>query len=75
MAEENMQERTRGAQRAGDNDIGPSVPSAHEVSVDRAPDAAWDDLPPPSEPAGDRVRWSPFPFLVRAALAVFFVGL
>ena len=73
MADENMQGRARGAQRAGDDDIRPAVPPAHEVSVDRAPDASWDDLPPLPEPAGDRIRWSPFPFLVRAALAVFFV--
>ena len=75
MASENMQGRARGAQRAGDDDIRPAVPPAHEVSVGRAPDAAWDDLPPPPEPADDRARWSPFPFLARAALAVFFVWL
>lgn len=75
MADENMQGRARGAQRAGDDDIRPSVPPAREVSVARAPDAAWDALPPQPEPSRDRVRWSLFPFLLQAALAVFFVWL
>ena len=69
------QEKEKGDRREGDDDIRPSVPPPRRVAVSRAPDAAWDALPPPPEPTDDRVRWSFFPFLVQAALAVFFVWL
>ena len=49
--------------------------SAQEVPVSRAPDAAWDDLPPQAALDAGRVRWAFLPYLVWAAIAVFFIWL
>ena len=75
MTDENVKGRARDESRAGDGDIRPSVPAAQEVPVSRAPDAAWDDLPPQSTLEDGRVRWAFLTYLAWAAIAVFFIWL
>lgn len=75
MTDENAKGRARDESRADDGDIRPTVPTAQEVPVSRAPDAAWDDLPPQAALDAGRVRWAFLPYLVWAAIAVFFIWL
>ena len=75
MTDENVKGRARDESRAGDGDIRPSVPTAQEVPVSRAPDAAWDDLPPQAALDDGRVRWAFLPYLAWAGIAVFFIWL
>ena len=67
------QERERDDRREGDGDIRPSVPPPRRVAVSRAPDAAWDALPPMPEQADERVRWTVIPFLAWGVAGVFFI--
>jgi len=75
MTDENVKGRSRDESRADDGDIRPSVPTAQEVSVSRAPDTAWDDLPPQATLDDGRVRWAFLPYLAWATVAVFFIWL
>ena len=74
MKDENLG-RARDESRAGDGDIRPSVPTAQGVPVSRAPDAAWDDLPPQAAQDDGRVRWAFLPYLALTGIAVFFIWL
>lgn len=75
MSDENVRGRARDESRADDGDIRPSVPTAQEVPVSHAPDAAWDDLPPQAAQEEGRERWTFLTYVGRAAIAVFCIWL
>lgn len=75
MVEDSTMLRERDERRAGDGDIRPSVPPARKVAIFRAPDTAWDALPPQSARDDDHARGVLLPFFAWCLGSVFFIWL